>query len=164
MTGRTMYDQGFGFPTIIGQDSGYGAPAMASEMADWGTSPVSVTDQVGTPSFQADGLRPDWMGAQNPMDPGWFGMNGFGMNAPTLAGGLNTLKTVGGLWGGLQALNLAKKQFNYQRKTTDANMANQLSSYNTALEDRARARAAYSGGGASEADAYIAAHKLTPRS
>ena len=71
---------------------------------------------------------------------GGLGDSGLGFNIPTgklLFGGLESF---GKLWTGFQGAKLAKKSFEHTRDITNANLNNQISSYNTALEDRARAR------------------------
>jgi len=77
--------------------------------------------------------------------------NGFGMNSAATPFGFN-LGTGQLLLGGLQAISnfmaardqnrLARQQFNYTREVTDTNLANQIRSYNTRLEDRVRTRTA----------------------
>lgn len=74
--------------------------------------------------------------------------------------GLGTLQTGMGIYGGLKQLGLAKDQFNFTKRIAEANLANSLKSYNTALEDRARARYAYQTGNANDADEYIKKHRL----
>lgn len=74
--------------------------------------------------------------------------------------GLGTLQAGMGIYGGLKQLGLAKDQFNFTKRMAEANLANSLKSYNTALEDRARARYAYQTGNANDADEYIKKHRL----
>ena len=66
--------------------------------------------------------------------------NGFAFNIPTGKLVLGGLDSIGKLWAGFQGAKLAKKSFEHTRDITNANLNNQISSYNTALEDRARAR------------------------
>lgn len=47
----------------------------------------------------------------------------------------------GNVWSAMQSNKLAKKAFEFQKQTYNTNMANQIASYNTAIEDRANARA-----------------------
>ncbi len=61
---------------------------------------------------------------------------------------------------GFQAQKLAKQSFNFQKDSYEKNMANQLSSYNMALEDRAHARARQSGQSEASAADYINRHRL----
>lgn len=71
---------------------------------------------------------------------GGAGGSDFGFNIPTGKLVLGGLESFGKLWTGFQGAKLAKKSFEHTRDITNANLNNQISSYNTALEDRARAR------------------------
>lgn len=74
--------------------------------------------------------------------------------------GLSGLQTLGNLWGAWQQMKLAKKQFRHTKKVTDTNLMNSIKSYNTALQDRGRARAFTEGQSKAEADAYIRDNRL----
>lgn len=111
----------------------------------------------------------------NVVMPGDLGLPNFGANVPQAGGGmfgdmnglqigqlgLQGLGTLGNLWNSWQAQKLAKKQFNFQKDFSMANYANQVSSYNTQLEDRARARGVMEGRPESYADEYVAEHRLS---
>ena len=84
-----------------------------------------------------------------------------GMNIPTFQLGLGALGSLAGIYSGFQANKLAKDQLNFTKSVTNTNLNNQIKSYNTALEDRARSRATAENRDQSTADAYIAANKLT---
>lgn len=84
-----------------------------------------------------------------------------GMNVPTFQLGLGALGSLAGIYSGFQANKLAKDQLNFTKSVTNTNLNNQIKSYNTALEDRARSRATAENRDQSSADAYIAANKLT---
>lgn len=93
---------------------------------------------------------------------GWG--TGLGLNMGTAQLALSGLSTIGSLYGAFQAANLAKKQFDFTKGVTSANLANQISSYNTSLEDRIRSRAVAENQDPSTADAYLASHSLkTPK-
>ena len=64
---------------------------------------------------------------------------------------------------GFQGAQLAKKSFEHTRDITNANLNNQISSYNTAIEDRARARFVGEGRGENSAQEreYVARNRLT---
>lgn len=87
--------------------------------------------------------------------------SGLGMNLDTLQLGLAGIGTLGNLWAAFEARNLAKKQFDFTKRVTSANMNNQVQSYNTALADRARSRAAVENRDPSTADEYINKNRLT---
>lgn len=84
----------------------------------------------------------------------------FGWNAPTLKMGLSGLNTLGNLWGAWQSNRLARDQLNFTKDVTNTNLNNQIQSYNTALEDRARARGAMEGKTTAETQAYIDKNRL----
>lgn len=87
--------------------------------------------------------------------------NQLGMNVPTFQLGLGALGSLANIYSGFQANKLAKDQLNFTKSVTNTNLNNQIKSYNTALEDRARSRATAENRDQSSADAYIAANKLT---
>lgn len=77
-------------------------------------------------------------------------------NMETLTGIVGTLGTLYGAW---QQHKLAKESFNFQKEAYEKNMANQTKTYNTALEDRIRARNSFTGR-EDETDAYLKKHSL----
>lgn len=87
--------------------------------------------------------------------------NQLGLNVPTFQLGLGALGSLANIYSGFQANKLAKDQLNFTKSVTNTNLNNQIKSYNTALEDRARSRATAENRDQSSADAYIAANKLT---
>lgn len=84
-----------------------------------------------------------------------------GANLPTLQLGLGALSSFGNLMGAFQSNRLAKDQFNFTKDVTNTNLTNQIKSYNTALEDRARSRAAAENRDQSYADDYVARNRMT---
>lgn len=86
---------------------------------------------------------------------------GLGMNMDTAKLALSGLGTIGNLYAAFQAQNLAKQQFNFTKGITTTNLANQIKSYNTTLEDRSRSRAAVEGQSAADAQSYVDKNKLT---
>lgn len=83
-----------------------------------------------------------------------------GWNMPTFQMGLQGLNSLGNLWGAFQANKLAKDQLNFTKTFANRNLANQTAAYNTALEDRSRARAAVEGQSSAEAAAYVNKNRL----
>lgn len=83
-----------------------------------------------------------------------------GWNAPTLKMGLSGIGTLGNLWGAWQSNRLARDQLNFTKDVTNTNLNNQIQSYNTALEDRARARGAMEGQTTAETQSYIDKNRL----
>lgn len=90
---------------------------------------------------------------------GSFGQ--LGMNIPTFQLGLGALGSLANIYGGFQANKLAKDQLSFAKNVTNTNLNNQIKTYNTALEDRARSRAVAENRDQSSADAYIEANKLS---
>ena len=84
-----------------------------------------------------------------------------GWNAPSLKMGLSGLNTVGNLWGAWQSNRVARDQLNMANKFANANLNNQIASYNTALEDRARSRAAMEQQSPQEMQDYIDRNRLS---
>jgi len=94
--------------------------------------------------------------------PGLGSLSGqLGMNVPTLQLGLGALGSLSNIYGGFQANKLAKDQLSFTKDITNTNLNNQIQSYNTALEDRARSRAAAENRSQSSADEYIQQNKLS---
>ena len=102
-------------------------------------------------------------GMQTQSTPRFFDPNNtsFGWNANTLNFGLQGLNTLGSIWGAYQSNKLAKDQLNFTKQIANANLNNQIKSYNTALEDRSRARAAVEGQTSAEAQAYVDRNRLS---
>ena len=69
--------------------------------------------------------------------------SGFGLNMDTAKFGLEGLKAIGNLYGGFKASGLANEQFNFLKNNANRNFLNQVTAFNTRLEDRANARASY---------------------
>lgn len=105
-------------------------------------------------------------GAPQQPGSGVYGPNGgldfkLGMNAPTFQLGMQGIGTLGNLWGAWQSSKLAKDQLNFTKSMANANLNNQIKSYNTALEDRSRSRAVAEGQTSAEAQAYVDRNRLS---
>ena len=77
--------------------------------------------------------------------------NGFGFNMPTMQLGLQGLASIGNLYLGSKALGMAKDQFDFSKQMAQTNLKNQVTSYNTGLEDRLRTREQFNTGASGEA-------------
>ena len=86
-------------------------------------------------------------------------MQGMGMDY--LGAGIQGLGAIGGMMQNRKAMKLAKDQFKFAKNFANTNLNNQIKSYNTALEDRANARAVMENRDQSSAQAYIDKHKLS---
>lgn len=87
--------------------------------------------------------------------------NQLGMNIPTFQLGLGAIGSLANIYGGFQANKLAKDQLSFAKDVTNTNLNNQIKSYNTALEDRARSRATTENRSQASADEYIEKNKLS---
>ena len=119
-------------------------------MASWDTN----TGAQGLPSFDPSGATAPSTSA-NP-----FSGSGFGLNLDTGKFLLSGLGTLGNLWNSYNANRLAKDQFNYTKRITDQNMANQTQAYNTTLDDRIRSRAVAEGLSADAVKEYMNKNRL----
>lgn len=156
----------FGLPSM-----GYGMPSLAPpsltpDSLNFGASPVS-TPSVAAP-IVASAAAPTVPGtADDPTVPGtaddptksgvwgWLGENSDQMkNIAGLLGGAAQI------WGAFQANKLAKQQMDFARTSFNTNLANQRTSYNTALEDRIRSRASTTGMSDADVQAYITKNSL----
>ena len=118
-------------------------------------APVSMSGSAGA------GYQPVQSGASIAgQNQGGFFKNQDGSfntgNAQLVLGGI---QTIGSLWNSFQQQKMAKKTFKFNQDVYRTNLKNQTSTYNTALEDRIRARYATEGR-SDQADAYIDKNKL----
>ena len=139
-------------------------PMPGSDYPIFNQSPAYTGQGLSAPSegFWSKGSDYSSLGSYG-KGQGDFGDLGLGFNIPTGKLLFNGLGTLGQLWTGFQGAKLAKKSFEHTRDITNANLNNQISSYNTALEDRARARFVGEGRGENSAQEreYVARNRLT---
>lgn len=135
---------------------------QANAVAQQGMAPLANTG-IQTPAPQA--MAP-LTGQQELINNGINPVNGSNLNPGFLQKGgglelgLSAVQTLGSLWNSFQQQNMAKKTFALQEESYRTNMANQKSTYNSALEDRIRARASYTGASEAEQNATIAERSL----
>lgn len=90
-----------------------------------------------------------------------FFRNGDGsFNTGNLQLALGGIQALGSLWNSYQQQKLAKEQVSLARDTFQTNLENNTQTYNTALEDRIRARHHTEGRSSSETDAYLSENRL----
>lgn len=139
-------------------------PMPGSDYPIFNQSPAYTGQGLSAPSegFWSKGSDYSSLGSYG-KGPGDFGDLGLRFNIPTGKLLFNGLGTLGQLWTGFQGAKLAKKSFEHTRDITNANLNNQISSYNTAIEDRARARFVGEGRGENSAQEreYVARNRLT---
>jgi hypothetical protein len=153
-------------PPIATDIASFGAPApvtMQPLSPALPTVPMPATLSTMAPAAPGAPLAP---AAEGPT--GWQGWKqGFGgalvkqdgsLDLENIGGLAKTLGGLGTLWAGFQANSIAKDTLGFQKDSYKTNLANQLQSYNTAIEDRAGARAAAAGLTGAERDATVAAY------
>ncbi len=116
--------------------------------------------------FNGQTMMPDFGISGVGSSPAAFGQNffnsrDFGLNAGTIGFGLQGLSSLGNLWGAFQSNKLARDQLNFTKNFAQKNLQNQTTSYNTALEDRARSRGIQEGQSSEQVQAYIDRNRLT---
>ena len=84
--------------------------------------------------FRKDGLNPITGEALKPTT--FADMSGL----QKLSAGLGMIGNLSNIWSGIQQNRLARDNFDFQKGVMNTNLANQISSYNTALEDRVAGR------------------------
>lgn len=77
-----------------------------------------------------------------------------------LQGIASLVGSLGGIYSGIQQLNLAKKAFKFQKSMAEKNYANTVKSYNTALTDRATSRGVMQSESPDQVNNYINENKL----
>ena len=82
-------------------------------------------------------------------------------NKDLLSGAFKAFQTGANLYGGVQQLDLAKKQFNSMREFGNININNQMKSYNTRIADRARSRGLTEGQSPEEIASYTSRNSLS---
>lgn len=120
-----------------------------------GSAGSSVPSYV--PAFKSTAVI-DAAGA-NTNDPKGF-MSWFGENGDALKSITGVLGGVAQIIGGMQANKLAKQQLGLAREQYQTNLANQISAYNLALEDRVMGRYSDATRTKANTEDYINKHKL----
>lgn len=136
---------------------GVGAPSPMTTGSIGASDPTSAYLSNFNPTN--DGFAQS-LGMTPPGGGGGINAGGLGFNLDTAGLALGGLKTIGSLWQAWEANKLAKKQFAFTKDAWNTNVANQIQTYNTTLEDRTRARTNTEGGTAEDAQAYIDRHSL----
>lgn len=140
--GASLAPQNSSMYSLVPQGQGFGLGQSLPGIGGGGAVPTGAAGAAGAAA-----------------NSGIFG--GLGMNIPTLRLGLGALSSLGNIYGAFQANKLARDNFNFTKDVTNTNLNNQIKSYNTTLEDRARSRATQEGRDQASADAYIAANRLS---
>lgn len=127
-------------------------PSAYGSLAGYSMAPGVMNTSPAMPSVTPK------IDAASPGKTPFFGADGFGLN--DLGDLTKIIGGFGSLWQGIQANKLMKESLALNRDAYQTNLANTISSYNLALEDRMRARGAQTGQSQSETEAAIAKYKL----
>jgi hypothetical protein len=129
------------------QTGGYDiSPFTPMNMSMPGAPPVQAP---GAPPLAGSGVTaprtttPTVPGTTTTTPPGAVGLD---WNVGTGQLALSGIQTIGNIYNAWQAQDLAKKTFAFNRDIANTNLNNSIRSYNTALEDRAASREAYTSG------------------
>jgi len=145
------------FNTTMPNTLGIASPTDLSSIAGYGASPA------GSGNFTSDPTVP---GSQSSIftngTPQTTPASGaLGWNIPTAQLGLGALAVAGNLYGAITQSNIAKDQLAYTEKIGNANLANQMKSYNTNLTSNANADSTVGGWSPATTAAYISKNQLT---
>lgn len=151
----------FNFGANIGNATTNGLQLSPLSIGTLQATEAPQVPSVSTPSNLAGSIRSDTIStalgdASNPQQQNgsfWSKDGGAGI---ALAG----IQTLGNLWNSFQSHKMAKQQMAFAREQWDTNLTNQKQTYNTALEDRIRARHHTEGRGSGDTDAYLSKHSL----
>lgn len=146
----------------MSQFANYTDPTVnGSQLTNVGVGMNQTAGMPQTTGISGAGMQPMGQVQGAPMSTGgqqqggnfWSQNGGAGM----ILGGISVL---GSLWNSYQQHRLAREQMSFARETFYTNLENQTQTYNTALEDRIRARHNTEGRGSGETDAYLSEHRL----
>jgi hypothetical protein len=129
--------------------------SMGSPAAPTGLQPAGVAVQPA----QVPGANTGAAGGAAAGGSFWKQKNG-DWNTNNMELALGGAQLLGSLWNAYNQHKIAKEQMSFARSTFDTNLANQKQTYNTALEDRIRARHNTEGRNTGETDAYLNKHSL----
>lgn len=138
--------------TGLGNSNSGGAQTFAAPSGDWSANNSTFGSDVGNSTTQ--GMQPANV-------PSAGSGSGFGLNVGTGQLALGGIQSLAGIFNSMQANKLANQQFKFTKDVTNTNLNNSIKSYNTALSDRANSRYFTQNQSQSDADAYIAANRLS---
>ena len=125
-------------------------------MASWGNTPAAAgainTSQFMSPQMLANYAAPVGIADKLRDFNSQYGS--------TIMGGLQAASGLWGAYNGMQQTKLAKQQMANSLNQWNKSYANQVSSYNTRLEDRQNARYAAQGANQQDTASYMAKNRL----
>lgn len=151
-SGYGSVDTQMGSPSL-----GYGMPDVVSQGLQAPLAPIPVSAPSPVSTVSPGGVDTSGVGGADAAAKGGFLSN---LNFDKVGTILDGIGSIGKIYAAIQSNKIARDSLNFQKQSYATNLTNQIKSYNLGLEDRIRARAAQHGTGASEADAYIAKHRL----
>ena len=137
----------------------YGNPADAyGGMASWGNTPaIGATGAINTSQFMSPQMLANYAAPVGIADK----LRDFNSQyGSTITGGLQAAAGLWGAYNGMQQTKLAKQQMANSLNQWNKSYANQVSSYNTRLEDRQNARVAAQGANQQDTAAYMDKNRL----
>ncbi len=150
----------------LGSSSSFGLQVPTTPTTQWGFTMPANSDLTGFNSYAS--MEPLGTTYQDQL----VNYGGKGISPDTTQGidwgkslgiGLQGLQALAGLWtayNGTQSLKLAKSAYNTQKDLAYKNLGNSIKSYNTALTDRLRSRAAMETGNKNAYDDQIKENEL----
>lgn len=137
MSTYSLGGDGMNLPYSFGTNTGTSG-SFLDTIGNYGSNMSgNMPNQFPTPE-QLTMLREanvDFMG--RPIQPTSFAdMSGL----QKLSAGLGMVGNLANIWSGIQQNRLARDNFDFQKGVMNTNLANQIASYNTALEDRVAGR------------------------
>lgn len=168
----SMYDWGvgstplsFGAAAPANANPTLGGPAWSQQLAySMGTPAAGVQAAAVTPTpnvtpnmTAASIASAAGAGSVGGINPGGANGSSWWNNAGDIMSGIGTL---GSIWAAIQANKIAKQSLAFKKDAFNKNYNNQVTSYNTALSDRAWARAAATGQSSDQTQGYIDQNKL----
>lgn len=136
----------------------YGLPVTAGEAMPATPAVASTGGAAGGMNNVTSDMMQQWQGRNSLGKMFWNQDGTFDWGAAGTA--VKALGGLGSLYLGFQQNKQAKEALNFQKQAYETNLANQIKSYNMALEDRAYARAAQYGQSAEDTKSYIDRWKL----
>ena len=142
---------------FLDYNSLYGNPTDAyGGMTSWGNTPAAAgainTSQFMSPQMLANYAAPVGFADKLRDFNSQYGA--------TITGGLQAAAGLWGAYNGMQQTKIAKQQMANSLNQWNKSYANQVSSYNTRLEDRQNARVAAQGANQQDTSSYMAKNRL----
>ena len=135
----------------------FGGDVLSGLLSDAGVTGVTApSPMAGIPAVAGAAVDP----AKGGFWGNTFGNGEGGLDLDKLGTAFDGLKSIFGIWGGMKQLGMAKDAYEFEKKSYQENVANQKKTYNSTLEDRQRARAAFAGESDASVDEYVKKHRL----